>query len=70
MKLWGVIHGIRAFVPLLLEPGEPAHVVNTASEFGLLSPPRSAIYGTTKHAVVALSEALHLQLLELGAAWA
>lgn len=67
VNVWGVVHGIRAFVPLLLEQGEPAHVVNTASEFGLLSPPRSAIYGATKHAVVGVSEALHLQLLELGA---
>jgi NAD(P)-dependent dehydrogenase (short-subunit alcohol dehydrogenase family) len=67
VNLWGVVHGIRTFVPLFLEQGEPAHMVNTASEFGLLSPPRSAIYGATKHAVVCVSETLHLQLLELGA---
>lgn len=60
VNLWGVIHGVRTFVPILLEQSE-AHVVNTASIAGLI-PATLGIYSVTKHAVVALSEALQLQL--------
>jgi NAD(P)-dependent dehydrogenase (short-subunit alcohol dehydrogenase family) len=67
VNLWGVVHGIRTFVPLMIEQGEPAHVVNTASIAGLLSPPGIGIYNATKHAVVALSETLHIELLMRGA---
>ena len=59
VNLWGVIHGIRTFVPILLRQNEPAHVVNTASMAGLTSNPGMAIYNVTKHAVVTLSETLH-----------
>jgi NAD(P)-dependent dehydrogenase (short-subunit alcohol dehydrogenase family) len=65
VNLWGVINGVRSFVPLLLEQDE-AHVVNTASIAGLI-PGVLGIYSVTKHAVVALSEALHLQLAAGGA---
>ena len=61
VNFWGVVHGIRAFVPLLLEEDE-AHVVNTASIAGLTSAARGVIYGSTKHAVVRVTEALYLQL--------
>jgi len=65
VNLWGVIHGIRAFMPTLLEQ-DAAHMVNTASvagvTTGILGP-----YSATKHAVVALSEALYFQLQQLGA---
>ena len=61
VNLWGVIHGIRAFVPRLVEQGE-GHVVNTASIAGLVSVPGMAPYCVTKHAVVALSECLHHDL--------
>jgi NAD(P)-dependent dehydrogenase (short-subunit alcohol dehydrogenase family) len=61
VNLWGVIHGVRAFVPRLIAQGE-GHVVNTASVAGLISPPGMAIYNVTKHAVVALSESLHHDL--------
>jgi len=65
VNLWGVINGIRAFVPILLEQDE-GHVVNTASILGLL-PGTMGIYSVTKHAVVALSEALQMQLAARGA---
>lgn len=61
VNLWGVIHGVRAFVPRLVAQGE-GHVVNTASVAGLISPPGMGIYNVTKHAVVALSESLHHDL--------
>ncbi len=61
VNLWGVIHGIRAFVPLLLEQGEPAWVVNTASVLGLQSGGGSP-YGVSKHAVVRLTEGLYYDL--------
>jgi NAD(P)-dependent dehydrogenase (short-subunit alcohol dehydrogenase family) len=61
VNLWGVIHGVRAFVPRLVAQGE-GHVVNTASVAGLISPPGMGVYNVTKHAVVALSESLHNDL--------
>jgi len=64
VNLWGVVHGVRTFLPIMLGQDEPGHVVNTASAAGLL--PGSGIYGVTKHAVVSLSETLyaHLQLIQ------
>ena len=61
VNLWGVIHGVRAFVPRLLAQGE-GHVINTASVAGLISPPGMGIYNVTKHAVVTLSESLYQDL--------
>jgi NAD(P)-dependent dehydrogenase (short-subunit alcohol dehydrogenase family) len=61
VNLWGVIHGIRAFVPRLVAQGE-GHVVNTASIAGLVTVPGMGPYCVTKHAVVALSECLHHDL--------
>jgi NAD(P)-dependent dehydrogenase (short-subunit alcohol dehydrogenase family) len=62
VNLWGVVHGIRAFVPRLVEQKE-GHVVNTASVAGLLSVPGLAPYCVTKHAVVTLTECLHHELM-------
>lgn len=62
VNLWGVIHGIRTFVPVMLEQGSEGHIVNTASVAGLVSGPWASIYHVTKHAVVTLSEALHHEL--------
>ena len=62
VNLWGVIHGIRAFVPIMLEQGDECHVVNTASGAGLHTRPWLAMYCASKHAVVALSECLHHEL--------
>jgi NAD(P)-dependent dehydrogenase (short-subunit alcohol dehydrogenase family) len=67
VNLWGVIHGVRAFAPRLIAQNE-GHIVNTASVAGLISPPGSAAYNVTKHAVVALSETLHHDLRERGSA--
>jgi NAD(P)-dependent dehydrogenase (short-subunit alcohol dehydrogenase family) len=64
VNTWGVLNGIRTFVPALLRQ-DRGHVINTASVFGLFAG-TLGIYGVSKHAVVALSEALHLQLREAG----
>ena len=60
VNLWGVIHGVRTFLPIMLEHGEEGHVVNTSSLAGLM--PGRGIYGVTKQAVVALSESLYNDL--------
>jgi NAD(P)-dependent dehydrogenase (short-subunit alcohol dehydrogenase family) len=62
---WSVVHGIRAFVPRMIAQGE-GHIVNTASIAGLLSAPGMGAYCATKHAVVAISECLHLDLAVTG----
>ena len=67
VNLWGVIHGVRAFVPRMLDGGEEGHVVNTASIAGLTPLPGNAPYGVSKAGVVALSEALYLELQQRGA---
>lgn len=61
VNLWGVIHGISAFLPRMLAQGE-GHIVNTASVAGLLSAPGMGPYCASKFAVVAISESLHLEL--------
>jgi NAD(P)-dependent dehydrogenase (short-subunit alcohol dehydrogenase family) len=61
VNLWGVIHGVRAFVPRLVEQGE-GHVVNTASIAGLTSAPMMGPYNVSKHGVVTLSETLQQEL--------
>src|SRR6478752_489117 len=60
-NLWGVIHGVRSFVPVMMKQPE-AHVVNTASIAGLVAGPFMGPYNASKHAVVALSETLHHEL--------
>lgn len=65
---WGVIHGIRSFVPRMLAQGGPCHLVNTASMAAVTTMPYSGIYHMTKHAVLALSECLHHELALSGAA--
>ena len=62
VNFWGVVYGMRTFVPLMLQHGEPGHIVNTASMAGLLSGPTADIYGATKHGVVRITEALYHQL--------
>ncbi|HTT92421.1 MAG TPA: SDR family NAD(P)-dependent oxidoreductase [Acidimicrobiales bacterium] len=66
VNLWGVVHGVRSFLPRLLEAGE-GHVVNTASMAGLLGLYTSPPYAVSKFGVVALSESLHNQLQIAGA---
>jgi NAD(P)-dependent dehydrogenase (short-subunit alcohol dehydrogenase family) len=61
-NVWGVVHGIRTFVPLLLRQETEGHIVNTASLAGLLSLPFGAAYHASKHAVVTITESLHYEL--------
>ena len=64
VNVWGVIHGIKAFVPGLVASGEPGHVVNTSSGNGGVVPfGDTAVYATTKAAVVTLTESLYAHLL-------
>jgi NAD(P)-dependent dehydrogenase (short-subunit alcohol dehydrogenase family) len=58
VNLWGVIHGVEAFVPHMIARGEPAHIVNTASMAGLVASKGLGVYNTSKYAVVGLSETL------------
>jgi len=67
VNFWGVVYGIRAFLPIMLAQDEEGHVVNTASIAGLTSGAALPIYGASKHAVVRISEALHYQLAEQNA---
>ncbi len=64
VNLMGVVHGIRSFVPILLEQKDEGHIVNTASMAGLL--PGGGIYGVTKHGVVSLSETLFNEFTNRG----
>jgi NAD(P)-dependent dehydrogenase (short-subunit alcohol dehydrogenase family) len=67
VNLWGVVHGVRLFTPMMLEaakadPAYRGHIVNTASMAGLLTPPNMGIYNVSKHAVVSLTETLYQDL--------
>ncbi|GLC93462.1 short-chain dehydrogenase [Cupriavidus sp. TA19] len=67
VNLYGVIHGVRIFTPLMLaaaekDPSYQGHIVNTASMAGLLNPPAMGVYNVSKHAVVSLSETLYQDL--------
>lgn len=59
VNLWGVIHGVRSFVPRMLTQGSPAHIVNTASMAGLIASPFMSVYDVTKFGVVGLSESMY-----------
>jgi NAD(P)-dependent dehydrogenase (short-subunit alcohol dehydrogenase family) len=67
VNLWGVVHGIRTFVPLMLAQKTEGHIVNTASVAGLTSVPGLGVYNVSKHAVVTLSETLAKDLALAGA---
>jgi NAD(P)-dependent dehydrogenase (short-subunit alcohol dehydrogenase family) len=67
VNLWGVIHGIRVFLPIMLGQDADGHVVNTASMAGLVSGAFNAIYNVSKHGVVTLSETLQQELALTGA---
>ena len=67
VNLWGVVHGVRVFTPMMLEAAKAdsayrGHIVNTASMAGLLTPPNMGIYNVSKHAVVSLTETLYQDL--------
>ena len=67
VNLWGVIHGVRLFTPMMLEaaakdPSWQGHIVNTASMAGLLNAPNMGVYNVSKHAVVSFTETLYQDL--------
>jgi len=63
VNIWGVIHGVKAFLPRLVKQNVEAHVINTSSgNGGLIFYPQSPIYSATKAAVTAMTEVLHFQL--------
>lgn len=66
VNVMGVAHGVRVFTPIMLRQNEPAHIVNTASVAGLISPPAMGAYNASKHAVVALTETLYHDLRRVG----
>ena len=68
VNLWGVIHGIHVFIPIMLKQNCQCYVINTASMAGLITPTiGTGIYSITKHAMIALSESLKLELARIGA---
>jgi NAD(P)-dependent dehydrogenase (short-subunit alcohol dehydrogenase family) len=67
VNVWGVIHGIKAFVPAMVASGEPGHVVTTSSGNGGVVPfGDTAVYATTKAAVVTITESLYAHLQRAG----
>ncbi|MGW3635081.1 SDR family NAD(P)-dependent oxidoreductase [Streptomyces sp. NPDC005122] len=63
VNVWGVFHGIQAFVPRMIAGGEPGHVVNTSSGDGGIAPlPTASVYAVTKAAVVTMTESLYAHL--------
>jgi NAD(P)-dependent dehydrogenase (short-subunit alcohol dehydrogenase family) len=64
VNLWGVINGVKAFLPIMMRQNTACHIVNTASMAGLLLEPQLVIYAVTKAGIIALSEGLYIQLKE------
>jgi len=64
VNLWGVIHGVRVFLPTMMQQDTEAHIVNTASLAGVMG--GGGIYGVTKQGVVALTESLFQDLAQAG----
>ncbi|MDY6835171.1 MAG: SDR family NAD(P)-dependent oxidoreductase [Chloroflexota bacterium] len=67
VNMWGMIHGVRTFVPIMIEQDIDCHIVNTASLAGLVAAPGLGIYTVTKYAIVGLSEVLYHELARRGA---
>jgi NAD(P)-dependent dehydrogenase (short-subunit alcohol dehydrogenase family) len=67
VDLWGVIHGVRTFVPLILAGGAEGHVVNVASMAAVLALPRLAPYTVAKHGILGLTDVLRAEFAALGA---
>ncbi|MGW4684459.1 SDR family NAD(P)-dependent oxidoreductase [Streptomyces sp. NPDC004244] len=68
VNVWGVFHGIQAFVPRMIAAGHPGHVVNTSSGDGGIAPlPTASVYAVTKAAVVTMTESLYAHLKAEGA---
>lgn len=62
VNFWGAVNGIRAFLPGMLEHGEQGHIVNTVSMTAVVQP--GSMYGITKHAVLAMTEVVHADLIQ------
>jgi NAD(P)-dependent dehydrogenase (short-subunit alcohol dehydrogenase family) len=67
VNLWGVIHGVRSFVPRIIEAGDEGHVVNVASMAAVHPQDRLGPYTVAKHGVLGLSDVLRAELTALGA---
>jgi NADP-dependent 3-hydroxy acid dehydrogenase YdfG len=67
VNLLGIMNGVRAFVPEMLERGDEGHVVNTSSLVGLLPMPETPLYAATKAGVIAMSEAMRFDFEDAGA---
>ncbi len=68
VNVWGVFHGIQAFVPRMIAGGEPGRIVNTSSGDGGIAPlPTASVYAVTKSAVVTMTESLYAHLKAEGA---
>ena len=67
IDLWGVVHGVRAFVPLILASGEEGHVVNVASMAAVTARAGIAPYTVAKHGVLGLSDVLRAELEDMSA---
>ena len=63
INVWGIIHGIRVFTPLMLAHQQEGHIINTASKAGLTF--GTSLYSTSKHTVLAMTEALYVQLKQV-----
>jgi NAD(P)-dependent dehydrogenase (short-subunit alcohol dehydrogenase family) len=68
VNLWGVIHGVHSFLPLLRKNADGGHIVNTASIGGLVPGPGLGAYNVTKYGIVALTETLAMELAAEGSA--
>jgi short-subunit dehydrogenase len=62
VNFWGVVHGVRAFVPRMIEQRTPCLVVNTGSKQGITNPPGNTVYNITKSALKTYTEALQHEL--------
>ncbi len=68
VNVWGVFHGVQAFLPRMIAQDTPGHVVNTSSPDGGIAPlPTASVYAVTKAAIVTLTEALYAQLKQADA---
>lgn len=63
VNVWGIIHGIHVFAPIMLNQGNECYIINTCSTSGLISPPPwVSIYSITKHTIIAITESLRTEL--------
>jgi len=66
VNLWGVIHGVRAFVPAMIASGQPGYVINMGSKQGITNPPGNTVYNLTKVAIKSYTESLQHELRKGG----